>query len=169
MSGYNREQIEAMLAKYGDMVYRMAIIQVKKQDLAEDIYQTVWLRLLQQKKAIEPEEHLKAWLLRTTINCCKDYWKSAWIQRICSRDTERMEERIEETPEAEGAGGFLTECVQGLPEKYRTIIHLYYYEDYKCKEIAKILGISENTVISRLARGREKLKKLLEEEEKYEF
>lgn len=77
-----------------------------------------------------------------------------------------MEERIEETPEA---GGFLTECVQGLPEKYRTIIHLYYYEDYKCKEIAKILGISENTVISRLARGREKLKKLLEEEEKYEF
>lgn len=168
MSGYNREQIEAMLAEYGDMVYRMAIVQVKKQDVAEDIYQTVWLRLLQQKKTIEPEEHLKAWLLRTTINCCKDYWKSAWIQRISGQDAGQIETTLSETPEEEQEG-VLTECMQRLPEKYRTIIHLYYYEEYKCKEIAVMLRVSENTVVSRLARGREKLKKLLDEEEKYEF
>lgn len=170
MSGYNREEVECILAEYGDMVYRMAIIQVKKREVAEDIYQTVWLKLLQQKNTIEPKEHLRAWLLKTTVNCCKDYWKSAWIRRIFWHDTVRIEEKLCITTERERQEGYLTECVQELPEKYRTIIHLYYYENYKCREIAQMLQMSENTVVSRLARGRERLKKMLnKEEEEYDF
>ena len=82
MGIYSRDEIEKILNQYGDTVYRMAFVQVKKHDVAEDIYQDVCMKLLKQNAYIEPEEHLKAWLLRTTINCCKDYWKSAWVKRL---------------------------------------------------------------------------------------
>ena len=82
MSSYKREELEKIISKYGDMVYRMAYIQVKNRDIADDIYQEVWIKLIRQNTDIEPEAHLKAWLLRATINCCKDYWKSAWVQKI---------------------------------------------------------------------------------------
>ena len=169
MGIYSRDEIERILKTYGDTIYRMAFIQVKNQDAADDIYQNVCMKLLKQNVYIEPEEHLKAWLLRTTIHCCKDYWKSSWIQRISWESPSEKEESYEAIKEEQGAG-YITECVQRLPEKYRTIIHLYYYEEYSQKEIAEMLRMKENTVASRLARGREKLKKMLEKEEHvYEF
>ena len=169
MGIYSRDEIERILKIYGDTIYRMAFIQVKNPDTADDIYQNVCMKLLKQKEPIEPEEHLKAWLLRTTIHCCKDYWKSSWIQRISWEEPSQQEESYEPMNEDQGPG-YITECVQKLPEKYRAIIHLYYYEEYSQKEIADMLCMKENTVASRLARGREKLKKMLEKEEtKYEF
>ena len=169
MGIYSRDEIERILKKYGDTIYRMAFIQVKNPDTADDIYQNVCIKLLKQNEPIEPEEHLKAWLLRTTLHCCKDYWKSSWIQRISWEEPSQKEESYE-TIKEEQSIGYITECVQRLPEKYRTIIHLYYYEEYNQKEIADMLGMKENTVASRLARGREKLKKMLEKEEyEYEF
>lgn len=165
MSSYKREEIEKIISKYGDMVYRMAYIQVKNRDIADDIYQEVWIKLIRQNTDIEPETHLKAWLLRTTINCCKDYWKSAWVQKI----VRCIEADEEATVEQEG-NHWVTECVQRLPEKYRMVIHLYYYEDYSQKEIASMLGMKENTVASLLKRGRERLRKMLEEKEgAYDF
>lgn len=164
MSSYNREEIEKIIIEYGDMVYRMAYIQVKNRDIADDIYQEVWVKLIRQKNYIEPGEHLKAWLLRMTINCCKDYWKSAWVKRIVGNITD--ENNAEKSVEAEWDSEHLvTECVQRLPEKYRALIHLYYYEDYSQKEIANMLGMKENTVASILKRGRDRLKKMLEEKE----
>lgn len=168
MSVYDRGEIERILDQYGDMIYRMAFIQVKNRDAADDLYQEVCLKLVRQKKKVEPEEHLKAWLLRTTINCCKDYWKSAWLQKISWK--EEMEENVERggvcVPDTAGGSGqemgYITECVQKLPEKYRIVIHLYYYEDYSQKEIAKLLGKKENTIASQLARGRELLKKQIQ-------
>ena len=169
MGIYSRDEIEKILKKYGDTIYRMAVIQVKNQDAADDIYQNVCMKLLKQNVFIEPEEHLKAWLLCTTIHCCKDYWKSSWIQRISWDNSSEKEESYEGIKEEQGTG-YITECVQRLPEKYRAIIHLYYYEEYSQKEIAEMLHMKENTVASRLARGREKLKKILEKEEhEYEF
>ncbi len=173
MNGYSRDEMERILKDYGDMVYRMAIVQVKKQDVAEDIYQNVWMKLLRQKNRIEPEEHLKAWLLRSTINCCKDYWKSAWVQRISWKGNEPAEDFTDnaaENNDTKQQSGHVTECVQALPEKYRTIIHLYYYEGYHHKEIAQMLHMNENTVYSRLARGRERLRKMLQKEAgEYEY
>lgn len=169
MGIYSRDEIEKILKKYGDTIYRMAFIQVKNPDTADDIYQNVCIKLLKQKEPIEPEEHLKAWLLRTTLHCCKDYWKSSWIQRIVWETPSEKEDSYEGIKE-EQSPGYITECVQRLPEKYRAIIHLHYYEEYSQKEIADMLHMKENTVASRLARGREKLKKMLEKEAKeYEF
>lgn len=162
MSSYRRDEMERMITEYGDMVYRMAYIQVKNRDVADDIYQDVWIKLIRQEKAIEPEEHLKAWLLRTTINCCKDYWKSAWVQKIVGS----TEQEVEESAIMESdANVRVTECVQRLPQKYRAVIHLYYYEEYSQKEIASMLGMKENTVASLLKRGRDRLKSMLAEKE----
>ena len=154
MSVYSRDEIEQILKTYGDMIYRMAYIQVKNQDVVDDVYQEVCMRLVRQQLRIEPEEHLKAWLLRVTINCCKDYWKSSWVQKIVwnyegEQNTEQGVTHEEE--QAEGMG-FVTECVRKLPEKYRIAIHLYYYEEYSQKEIAELLKTKENTIASWLRR-----------------
>lgn len=162
MSSYNREEIERIINEYGDMVYRLAYIQVKNRDVSDDIYQEVWIKLIRQNAYIEVGEHLKAWLIRTTINCCKDYWKSAWVQKIAYSVFDEKGQQ-EDMAEESDAAGWVTECVKRLPEKYRVVIHLYYYEDYSQKEISSMLGMKENTVASLLKRGRERLKKLLEE------
>ncbi len=167
---YTSEEIEKMIKQYGDMVYRFAYVQVKNSHMADDIYQNVWLRLLKSKEKIDTEQHLKAWLLRTTSSCCKDVWKSFWYQKVCLQpEDDYFEEKSNRDSLMED--GYVTECVRRLPEKYRGIVHLYYYEGYRQKEIAELLGIKENTVASRLARGREKLKKIIESDrvENYEY
>ncbi len=167
MNTYNNSELEICLNKYGNMVYRLAYIQTKSKEQADDIYQDVFLKLLQQKTKIENNEHLKAWLIKTTLNCCKDYWKSAWFRKRVSFDD--VPEQTAEIP-ANESSMHLTNCVKKLPAKYREIIHLYYYEEYSQKEIASILDISENTVATRMVRGRKLLKKYLDEEgTNYEF
>lgn len=166
MNAYSHDEIESILERYGDMVYRMAFIQTKSRDYADDIYQEVCIRLVKQKKRLESEEHIRAWLIRATLSCCRDLWKSAWWQKVTLWEPER--DCISEAEEE--SASWVTKCVQCLPEKYRIMIHLYYYEEYNQKEIAGILGLNENTVASRLSRGRSRLKKLLEKEgDKYEF
>ncbi|MBR1740324.1 MAG: RNA polymerase sigma factor [Lachnospiraceae bacterium] len=167
---YEREELEEIIKEFGDMVYRFAYAQVKNSDMADDVYQNVWLRLIHAKHRIEPREHLKAWLLRTTGSCCKDVWKSSWYRKMVFHTSNELQEdeQVAEAPEEEG---FVTECVRRLPERYRGMIHLYYYEGYSQKEIAELLGMKENTVASRLARGRERLKKMIESDEvkRYEY
>lgn len=168
MEIYVREEIEKILEKYGDTIYRMAFVQTKSRDASDDIYQEVCLKLLREKKRFETEEYLKAWLLRVTINCCKDYWKSAWYRKIvCNMETDTEEQATNDEQEV----GFVTKCVWELPEKYRMLIHLYYYEEYSQKEIAQMLKLNENTVASRLSRGRNKLKRIMESrrEKQYGF
>ena len=155
---YSRDELENIIKKYGDSVYRLAYLKMKNKDKADDIYQNVFLKLIKQDNRIEPEEHLKAWLMRTTVNCCKDYWKPSWHRKVSYEEKE---------PDA-GNGqenGYLTELVQDMPEKYRTVIHLFYYEGYSIKEIALMLGKKENTIASQLSRGRERLKGMLSEKE----
>ncbi|MCX4326493.1 MAG: sigma-70 family RNA polymerase sigma factor [Lachnospiraceae bacterium] len=155
---YSHAEIERILEKYGDTIYRAAYIQLKSRDKADDIYQEVCIKLLRLKPRIENEEHLKAWLLRATIDCCKDFWKSAWYRKV-TVDNQMVTEQMEEKEEQ--AAGYLTECMQQLPGKYSAVLHLFYYEEYSIKEIAQILDIKENTVASRLSRGRDKLRKIL--------
>lgn len=164
MKAYSHKEIEKILNTYGDMIYRMGYMQVKSRTSADDIYQDVCVKLLKQKRKIEPEEHLKAWLLRTTINCCKDYWKSAWVQKIAWNTDSRESLETTGIDYMGSETGFVTECVLKLSEKYRTVIHLYYYEGYSQKEIAELLGKKENTIASQLARGKALLKIELEKD-----
>jgi RNA polymerase sigma-70 factor (ECF subfamily) len=148
------EYLEILVDKYSNLVYRLAMSRTKNRDLSEDVYQEVFLRLSKKLPNFENETHEKAWLIRVTINCSKNILGIGWFKNT----TELSEEILfEEKDKHEVYYEVMT-----LPLKYRTVIHLFYYEGYKIEEISKILHINENTVKSQLARAREKLKTKIE-------
>ena len=152
-SGTNDVVVEAV-EKYSDLVRRICFMYLKSRTDVEDIFQLVFLKLLQHKGDFESEEHKKAWLCRVTINQCKDFNNSYFRRNV--RSIEDMEIPIEDKVEA----GVIRE-VLSLPQKYRDAIYLFYYEDYTVPEIAKILGKNENTVYSHLHRAKAILKEKL--------
>lgn len=136
--------------KYADTVYRVAYHNTSSTVDAEDITQEVFLKLLKAPKLFKDSEHLKAWLIRVTINLCRDLLRKNRI-RLVSSEEMKDNSVIDENP--------VLEAVRALPEKYRNTIYLHYYEGYTAREIGKILGAKESTVLSWLARGREILRK----------
>jgi RNA polymerase sigma-70 factor (ECF subfamily) len=142
--------------KFIDMIYRLAFTRTKSHTNAEDVTQDVFLKLMQSKKQFESEEHLKAWLLRVTINCTKDLFVSAWFSK-----TDELDENI---PIAAEEKSDLYYALMELPKKYRTVIHLHYYEGYSVEETARIINAANGTVKSQLHRGREMLKNILQKE-----
>lgn len=150
-----RYTYEDIANRYIDTVYRLALSRTKSREHAEDITQDVFVKLLKNKKPFESEEHLKAWLLRVTINLTKDLMTSSWIKL-----NDVLDENIK-LPQEEKSD--LYYAMFKLPKKYRTVIHLHYYEGYRIDEIAEITKSTSGTIKSQLHRGREMLKKLLEE------
>ena len=135
--------------KHSDMVYRLAFARVKNKYDADDILQEVFLRFIKHKDKVENDEHLKALLIRITINCSKSMLSSSWFKR-----TEPLSEHLSVSdPDFD-----TLDAVLRLPQKYRTVIHLYYYVGYSTDEIAKILKSKPSTVKSQLHRARQKLK-----------
>ena len=141
--------------KYFDMIYRLALTRTGDKNHADDVTQEVFLRYIQQEKKFASEEHIKAWLIRVTINCSKDIFTSSWFKKTVPLS----EELVFNTPEKSD----VYYAVAELPVKYRTVIHLFYYEDFKVEEIANCLNLNESTVRSQLHRGREMLKTKLKE------
>ena len=150
------EKAEAVFRRYADMIYRVALHNLDDPADADDILQEVCLVLLT-KKIPEDEEHLKSWLIRVTINKCRDLSRSFWRKNRKSIDDY-------EDIEAEKPPEIMAE-LQSLSESYRNIIYLYYYEEYTVSEIARLLRMNVNTVKSGLRRARDQLKKLLTEAE----
>ena len=152
---------EETVLRYKDMVYRIAFAQCPCRQDAEDVFQDVFLKLYNFNGDFSDEEHLKSWLIRVTLNCCKLLRRSAWFRK-------RMEfaDNIAETDtaysEENAAAEAVIAAVRALPEKYRPIVEMYYYEEMSCAEIAAALKMNEATVRTRLKRAREKLKKELE-------
>ena len=140
---------------YLDTVYRAAFHAAPSPQDAEDVAQEVFEALLRSGKRFREPEHLRAWLLRVTINCAKKLHAAPWRRR-----TEPLSETLE-APSPEGEA--LWEELRRLPDKYRTVLHLYYYEDMTTEEIARLLDRSPATVRSQLMRGRDRLRVLLEE------
>lgn len=141
--------LEETIEKYSNMVYRLAMARTRNIENSEDVYQEVFLRLARKMPEFESEEHKKAWLIRVKINCSKTILNSSF-----DRHKAELDENLKfETPERHD----IYYAVLKLPKKYRTVIHLYYYEDYSIKEISKILKINENTIKSRLSRARKQL------------
>lgn len=149
----NKEKyLEYLIEKYADTVYRLAMARTRNKENAEDAFQEVFLRLSKNIPEFENDEHEKAWIIKVTINCSKNIFNAIKKQTLLLEKGKELEkEEIDEKDET-------YYLVQTLPIKYRTIIYLYYYEQYKIPEISKILKMNENTVKSILARGREKLK-----------
>ncbi len=141
--------------RFSDTVYRAAVHNCSRPADAEDVVQDVFEKLLRYSGRFESEEHLKAWLLRVTINRCHDLTRAA-----CQKDT-GLDETI---PAPDRPDGSVLDAVRALPEHYRNAIYLHYYEGYTAAEIGRMLGAPANTVLSWLRRGRAQLHTMLKEE-----
>ena len=146
---------QEMVEKYFDMVFRLALSQTKSRDFSDEVVQDVFLRFLKQDKPFESEEHIKAWLIRVTINCSKSMFTNTWFKRTEGLD-ENMEIAFEDKEESD-----VFYATQELPPKYRAVIHLFYYEDMSVEKIAETLDLKESTVKSQLHRAREMLREKL--------
>lgn len=153
--------IEQLLDKYGNMVYRLAVIQMKNKADAEDIVQNTFLQLVRKKPEFETQEHAKAWLLKVAINFCYSTQRSSWWKK-----TEPFSEEIPiyDTINEDS----IINVTRTLPQKLRVVIHLYYYEDLSIASIASLLKVNYSTVAQRLCRARKLLKKKLEGVEDYD-
>lgn len=135
-------------------VYKMCYIYLKNTADAEDAVQSVFLKFLQAGVSFNDQDHEKAWFITTTRNYCKDVLKSWWRrQRI---DLETLPEIVSQDDTEREKEIIIS--LMSLPEKYKSVLHLYYLENYSVKEIAELLKINESTIRTRLQRGREKLK-----------
>lgn len=152
-----------IVEKYFDTVYRLAYSQTQDKHKADDILQEVFLRYIKTDKEFESDEHIKAWLIRVTINCTKSLYLSSWFKKTVPLTEEHS--LTFEIPEQSD----VYSAVAKLPPKYKAVIHLFYYEDLSVKQIAEYLKTKESTVKSQLYRGREMLKTMLNEESEYEF
>ncbi len=151
----------AIIEKYFDTVYRLALSQTQDSHRADDVLQDVFVRYINTDKEFESEEHIKAWLIRVTINCSKSTFTNSWNKKTVPL----TDDLTFEIPEQED----IYFAVAKLPKKYRIVIHLFYYEDLSVKEISQYLKIKETTIKSQLHRGREMLKNILEGRSEVEF
>ena len=148
--------LDTLFHTYGDMVYRLALVRTRSVADAEDVVQEVFLRCLKSGPSFESAEHQKAWLIKVTVNCTKSLLGSAFRRHSVPEDA--AGQLVSEDAEPDST---VYDAVMKLPEKYRTAIHLYYYEDYSVKEIADAMRSTESTVKSWLYRARGMLKEEL--------
>ena len=153
----DRVSFTRAVTAYQDTVYRIALHALGDPQDADDAVQEVFLRLFRREEAFDGEEHLRRWLLRVAVNVCHDMRKSAWWRRAPLNEAAGLP--VFDRPE-EGA---LYETVMALPEKYRVVLDLFYYEELSTGEIAEMLGLTRTAVTTRLSRARALLKERLGE------
>ncbi len=181
-------ELQLKIDTYGNMLFKLSYLRLQNVQDAEDVVQEVFYQYLKKPRTFQSPEHEKAWFLKVTLNGCRKVWRSAWKRHQAVWPFENQEaagSRPEESKNGEEPGrengthepeeSFLRReenrrllrAVLALPEKYRDVIHLFYYEELSVKEIAQITGRGESTVTSQLTRGRDLLRKSLREE--YDF
>ena len=145
--------IDEVIEKYSRMVYRLAFAQMKNKPDAEDVFQEVFLRYISKPRTFESEEHRKAWLIRVTINRSRSVL-GAWFRKAEVLDTHSLVAKtlIEDD---------LSEYLSLLPKKYRSVIHLFYYERMSIKQISETIDAKESTIRTWLTRARSILREKL--------
>ena len=149
-------EINRAVDEYADMVRRLCMLHLKNYADTEDIFQTVFLKYALSSIEFENKEHEKAWLIRVTINACKDLLKSFF-----RRNTVSIHQLIEQPAPQDQDYTDVLEAVLSLPKKYKDVVYLHYYEGYSAAETAKLLRKNVNTVYTNLARARRLLKERL--------
>lgn len=148
----SEQEVNRVIELYGDTVRRLCMIYLKNYADTEDIFQNVFLKYATSSIKFENDEHEKAWFIRVTINKCKDLLKSFFRNRTVSLDD------IVEKPEAIPSDyREVLEAVLSLPQKYRNVVYLHYYEGYSAPQISHILGKNVNTVYTLLTRSKKML------------
>lgn len=152
----SEEEVNRAIEKYSDMIRRLCMVNLKNYADTEDMFQTVFLKYALSSVSFENEEHEKSWFIRVTINACKDLLKSFFHRHITSLDeiSEKPAEIREDHRE-------VLEAVLSLPQKYREVVYLHYYEGYTAPEISRIVGKKANTVYTLLTRSRQMLREKL--------
>lgn len=140
---------QAQIAQWGDMVWRLALARTRHIQDSEDVFQEVFARFFRHEEELENDQHRKAWLIRCTLNCTNTLLSARWRTNL------PLEEAVTQCMAPEDRQ--IYSAVLALPQKYRTAIHLHYYEGYTVDEIAALTGARAGTVKSWLSRGREKL------------
>lgn len=143
---------------YGSMLYKIAMVYLGNKQDAEEAIQETFIKLIHKSPVFNDQEHKKAWMIRVITNHCKNMQGNLWRKRVVSMKD--MDEFFEQSSDRA-----LMDLVLNLPFKYKSVVHLFYYEDYSVRQIADILQISESAVKMRLQRGRQLLKMDLERAE----
>jgi len=152
----SEQEADRAITLYSDTVRKICMLHLKSYADTEDIFQTVFLKYVLYSGSFENSEHEKAWIIRVTINACKDYLKSFF--RSHTVPLEEIPEVAGEMPEEHSE---VLEAVLSLPKKYKDVVYLFYYEDYTAVEISEILGRNVNTVYTLLARAKVMLREML--------
>lgn len=153
----SEEEAGRAIEQYADMVRRICMIHLKNYEDAEDIFQTVFLKYVLLSEPFDSPEHEKAWIIRVTVNACRDLLKSFFRSRTVALD--QLIEKPQDMPEDHSD---ILEAVLELPARFRDVVYLHYYEGYSAPEIGRILKKNTNTVYTLLARARQLLKTRLE-------
>ena len=154
-----RQPVQQLIERYQNSLYAAAFNTCQNQMDAEDVVQETFVQYYTSRKEFESEQHIRAWLLRGVISTARNINRTFWKKNKCS-----LEDYIETLTFPDSQSRDLFEEVMKLPDKYRIVIHLFYYEDYSVREIADILKLSESNVKVRLSRGRALLRDSLKEE-----
>ena len=149
----SEQEVNHAIALYADMVFRLCMVNLRNHADAEDVFQTVFLKYTLNCKPFQSAEQEKAWLIRVTLNECRDLLKSFFRKNTVP--LEEAETVI--SPEH----SIVLDAVRSLPKDYRNVVYLHYYEGYTAPEIATILNKNPNTVYTHLTRGRNMLKEIL--------
>jgi RNA polymerase sigma-70 factor, ECF subfamily len=167
-SSPNDDLFAYIFKEYSDDVYRLIFTYVKKNEVAEDLVQEVFIKCYKNIDDFKGNSSVKTWIISIAINQCKDYLRSAYSRYIYLSDkissfakgsTKTPEDLVLENNEK----NLLTKEILNLPIKYREVIYLYYFQELKIREIADVLGVNENTLKSRLSRAKELVKKNIQE------
>ncbi len=148
------ESLETLYCKYRNDVYRLAVSYTRNLQEAEDVCQSVFLKLMEQRHITPGKE--KAWLMAVTANRCRSLLRSAWWQKNAPLE--------DGSAASSDAPGDVLQAVLSLKPNYRVVVYLHYYEGYDTAQIARLRKISQSTVTTRLSRAREQLRTLLKEE-----
>lgn len=152
-----RQSLEWLVNQYQRSLFAVVYSLCKNADDANDIVQETFIQYLTTDTDFYDETHIRAWLIRVAINKTKNLFRSGWNRKVVLKDLDQ------ENVAVETDGGYVFDKVMDLPDNYRIVIHLFYYEEMSVREIAEVLGITEGNVKMRLSRGRSMLKKLLED------
>ncbi len=152
------QDLKLAIDNYADMINRICVVYLKNKADTEDVFQNVFFKYYKNSAQFKDEEHKKSWLIRITINECKDILKNFF-----RKNTVDIDEVLEQGASDKSENDYVKEVVLKLPDKYKIVIYLHYFEGYSAVEIAKILNKNVNTIYTLLARGKEQLKETLGE------
>lgn len=156
----SEQEVNRAIERYSDTVQRICLVYLKNREDTEDVFQNVFFKYFLSSVEFESSEHEKAWIIRVTVNACKD-----WIKKLFHSRTVPLDENIELPTEAPQENSDILEAVLSLPAKYRDIVYLHYYEELTAPQISKILHKNVNTIYTNLTRSKELLRKKLGGEE----